>query len=162
MTAPNAPTTDDTQQTPPPPDPPQQDPPDQPTDQPTDDPQQEAPPNSEAARWRVRLRETEVERDALAERITGYQRRDAETVVADMLAVPADLWEIGGADLAACLNDDGTPNEDAIRSAAAAVIEQRPGLAKNPGAGGPSRWGQGGNGRRPASSVGWGDVIRKR
>ncbi|BBY15762.1 hypothetical protein [Mycolicibacterium litorale] len=123
------------------------------------EPEQESP-NSEAARWRVRLRETEAERDALAERVAGYQRRECEAVVADVLEVPGDLWELGHAELSEFYTDDGDVDENAVRAAAAALVESRPGLAK--GATLPSRhatWGQYSS-AVPGESPGWAAVIR--
>jgi hypothetical protein len=135
-------------------------PPEQPTTQPPEpEPQQEESPNSEAARWRVRLRETEAERDALSERVTAYQRRECEAAVADVLEVPGDLWDIGHVDLAEFYGDDGDVDEDAVRAAASALIESRPGLAK--GATLPSRhhtWGQHSS-PVPGESPGWAAVI---
>jgi hypothetical protein len=121
-------------------------------------PDAEPTPNSEAARYRVQLRETQTERDTLAERLTGYQRRECEATVADLLDVPADLWEVAQAAVAAFYNDDGTVNEAELRAAAGALIEQRPRLAK-PGRP-PAQWGQNsGQERGYGDAVGWGDVI---
>ncbi len=47
----------------------------------------------------------------MAERLTGYQRRECEQVVSDLLEEPGDLWDIGGADLTAFYNEDGTLDE---------------------------------------------------
>ena len=117
--------------------------------------------NSEAARWRVKLRDTEAQRDALSEKVTGYQRRDCERVVTDLLAQPADLWEIGHLEVSEFIGDDGEIDEDELREAANALIEQRPGLAKaelrEPE---PKNWGQ--HGGRPPASVGWESVIASR
>jgi hypothetical protein len=118
----------------------------------------EPPPNSEAARYRVERNEARTERDALAERLTGYQRRECEAVIADLLEVPADLWEIARADVAAFYNDDGTVDEAELRAAAGALIEQRPRLAL------PNRtpsWGQhsGEGGHRDGGAT-WGDIIK--
>jgi hypothetical protein len=90
----------------------------------------EPSPNSEAARYRVQLREVQAERDALTERLTGYQRRECEAAVADLLEEPADLWDIGQADLSAFYDDDGTLDEEQLRAAAGALIDQRPKLGK--------------------------------
>jgi hypothetical protein len=147
MTQPDAPT--DTQDVTV--DVPDTNPPDTPTEP-------DASPNSEAARRRVELREAQAERDALAERLTGYQRRECEAAVADLLDVPADLWDVAQADHATFYNDDGTVNADELRAAAAALIEQRPRLGKPPRP--PAQWGQGGTIAPSGGSVGWGDVIK--
>ncbi|MBB5162485.1 hypothetical protein [Mycobacterium sp. AZCC_0083] len=117
----------------------------------------EPTPNSEAARYRVQLREAQTERDALAERLTGYQRRECESVVADLLDVPGDLWEVARADVAAFYAEDGTVNEAELRAAAGALIEQRPRLAA-PGRPRPE-WGQHGGTPPGEHKAGWGDVI---
>jgi hypothetical protein len=93
----------------------------------------EPSPNSEAARWRTKLRETEAQRDALAERITGYQRRECEAAVADLLEEPGDLWEIGQADVSAFYGEDGELDEAQLRAATGALCEMRPRLAKPQG-----------------------------
>jgi hypothetical protein len=116
------------------------------------------PTNSEAARYRVERNEARTERDALAERLTGYQRRECEAVIADLLEVPADLWEIAQADVVAFYNEDGTVNEAELRAAAGALVEQRPRLAL------PNRtpsWGQhSGDGGFGDGKASWGDVIK--
>lgn len=116
----------------------------------------DASPNSEAARRRVELREAQAERDALAERLTRYQRRECEAAVDDLLDVPADLWDVAQADHATFYNDDGTVNTDELRAAATALIEQRPRLGKPA----PQRqWGQSGDIGHTGGGVSWGTVI---
>ncbi|CAM4413869.1 hypothetical protein MB901379_03884 [Mycobacterium basiliense] len=120
-------------------------------------PEPEPTPNSEAARYRVERNKARAERDALAERLAGYQRRECEAVVADVLDVPGDLWEVGGADVAAFCNDDGTVNEVELLGAAAALVDMRPRLGKpNPG---PRYWGQHSADVPGDGKVGWSDVI---
>jgi hypothetical protein len=117
----------------------------------------EPTPNSEAAKYRVQLREAEAQRDALAERITGYQRQECESAVADLLEQPGDLWDIAQADVTAFYNEDGTVNEAELRAAASALIDQRPRLAKPQG----PRWQNAGQGSRPVPGpVGWDSVIK--
>ncbi|MDX1883049.1 hypothetical protein [Mycolicibacterium sp. 120270] len=137
--------------------------PDAPTDDATTPDQseggeQEAKPNSEAARYRVERNQARAERDALADKVTAYQRRDAEAVVADVLAQPADLWDIGGASVADFLDDDDNLLEDELRAAAAKLLEQRPGLAKT-AAPEPRTYNWGQHGGTPTGSVGWGTVL---
>jgi hypothetical protein len=125
---------------------------------PAPEPDSEPTPNSEAARYRVQLREAEAARDVLAERLTGYQRRECEAVVADVLDVPADLWDVAQADITAFYNEDGTVNEAELRAAATALVEQRPRLGRPQD---PRNWGQ--HGATPSGgSVGWGTVIGPR
>src|SRR4051794_4716023 len=60
----------------------------------------------EAMRYRLRLRETEAERDALALRIDGLERAEAERIARSAgMATPADLWT--QAELADFRGDDG-------------------------------------------------------
>jgi hypothetical protein len=95
--------------------------------------EQEPSPNSEAARWRTKLRETETQRDSLAERLTGYQRRECEPAVAELLDEPGDLWDIGQANVSEFYGADGALDEERLRAAAAALCEMRPKLAKPAG-----------------------------
>jgi hypothetical protein len=120
----------------------------------------EANPNSEAARYRTRLRETEAERDTLAERLAGYQRGECERAVADLLDVPADLWDVGLAEAGQFYTDDGQLDEGQIRAAAGALLEERPRLAR-PDA--PKQWGQHSAGPPPVESgPSWSSVINPR
>lgn len=114
-------------------------------------------PNSEAARYRVQLREAEAARDALADRIAGYQRRECESLVADLLDVPGDLWEIGQADVTDFYNEDGTVKEAELQSAASALVDSRTRLAK-PAGDRHHNFGQYAP-PPPAPPVGWGSVI---
>ncbi|MBZ4620991.1 hypothetical protein [Mycobacterium avium] len=117
--------------------------------------------NSEAAKYRRQLRDTEAQRDALAERLTGYQKRECESVVADLLDVPADLWDVAGLDVADMYADDGTVDADKVRFAAGTLAEMRPRLAKPPTP--QASWGQGSGGIAPAGGgeVSWSDVIKR-
>ncbi|GAB4597526.1 hypothetical protein MOKP4_38440 [Mycobacterium avium subsp. hominissuis] len=119
----------------------------------------EASPNSEAARWRRQLREVEAERDALAERLQGHQRREVESMVADLLDVPADLFDIGQVQPSDFYNDDGTLNEGELRAAAGALLEERPRLGK-PRPAGP-RWANFGQyaPAPPQRGAAWSDVL---
>lgn len=124
---------------------------------PTAAPDAEPSPNSEAARWRTKLRDTEAQRDALTERLTNYQRRECEAAVADLLDEPGDLWDIGQADLAGFYTDDGELDEAQLRAAAGALIDMRPKLAKPAG----PRWQNFGQHTAPPPPprTGWGTVI---
>jgi hypothetical protein len=128
-----------------------------PTDPPNADP--EPSPNSEAARWRTKLRDTEAQRDALTERLTGYQRRECEAAVADLLDEPGDLWDIGQADLAGFYNDDGELDEGQLRAAAGALCEMRPKLAKPRG----TQWQNFGqySPPPPPPKTGWNSVLKQ-
>lgn len=113
----------------------------------------------EAAKYRRRLRETETERDTLAERLTAMQRREAERVAIDVLADPADLFTIGGTDLAELLDEAGDVDPEKVRAAAAAVVATRPGLGKAPGG---YDFGGGRRTSTPASGTPWTDAFTPR
>ena len=118
--------------------------------------------NAEAGRYRRQLRAAERERDTLAERVTAYQRRECEAAVADLRHEPADIWEIGKAELAQFYSDDGALRDDELRAAAGALIEQRPRLAKSEAeTPQPRNWGQYGA-ISPAQPPSWGAVIGPR
>jgi hypothetical protein len=85
--------------------------------------------NREAAKYRRRLRETEAERDSLAQRVERMQRAEVERISAERLAEPDDLWTFGTA-LADVLTDDGDVNADAVQAAVEALLTARPRLAK--------------------------------
>lgn len=86
--------------------------------------------NAEAAKYRRQLRDTEVLLETANASLVQYQSDHAERIVADILAVPADIWDIGGGlQLAQCLSDDGKVNEDFIRDAAKALAAERPRLS---------------------------------
>ncbi|MDW5612078.1 hypothetical protein [Mycolicibacterium sp. D5.8-2] len=118
----------------------------------------EPSPNSEAARWRHQCRDAEAQRDALAERLTAYQRRECEHAVADLLDEPADLWDIGQADYTEFYDADGQLDEAQLRAAAGALIDMRPKLAKPAG----PRHLDFGQFRPPppARGGGWSDLIK--
>lgn len=116
-------------------------------------------PNSEAARWRRQLREVEAERDALTERVQGYQRRECEAAVSDLLDVPADLFDIGQIDVNDFYDDNGQLDADMLRLAAGTLLEERPRLGK-PRPAGP-RWANFGQYAPPPPQRGaaWSDVL---
>ncbi|MCG7597835.1 hypothetical protein [Mycobacterium sp. PSTR-4-N] len=121
-----------------------------------DEPETEPAPNSEAARYRVQRNEARTERDALAERVAGYQRRECERIIADVLEVPGDLWDIARADVASFINEDGTVDEDELRASAEALINSRPGLAKSAPRPAP-QWGQ--HSGPAAGQAAWASVL---
>lgn len=113
--------------------------------------------NAEAARWRVRLRETEVERDGLAGRVERLQTAQALGLTAGKLAQPVDLFGFG-VSLADVLGDDGEVDETRVHAATAALLAARPGLAP------PSRrarvdLSQGGSVQGPAGTS-WSEVLK--
>ncbi|MGW0038409.1 hypothetical protein [Gordonia sp. NPDC003376] len=97
----------------------------------TDGADTEAPSGREA-RYRVRLRETEAERDALTQRVEGLQKQiitglcEAEGVKPD--AVFAALGDDG---IAGLLDDDGAVDADKV-GAAVGVARERFGIVDGP------------------------------
>lgn len=118
-------------------------------------------PNSEAARYRIERNEARAERDNLAGRLATMQRRACESAVADLLEQPADLWDIGHADVAEFFSDADELDTDVLRGIVGTMLETRPGLAKQKKFDGPRNWGQGGA-IPPAASSRWSDVVRGR
>ncbi|MCV7379959.1 hypothetical protein BST11_15365 [Mycobacterium alsense] len=76
--------------------------------------------NREAAKYRRQLREAEAQRDALSERLSTLQRREAERLAAEHLADGADMWR-DGLDIAALLDDDGNLDPAKVADAAGAI-----------------------------------------
>jgi hypothetical protein len=78
------------------------------------------------------------ERDSARDELAAAQARIAALQLAEVhrlageLAQPSDLTELGGVALADLLDDDGNVDHDVVAEAVAALIESRPGLAKNP------------------------------
>jgi hypothetical protein len=81
--------------------------------------------NREAAKYRTQLRATEAQRDALSDRLAGFQRGEAERLAAEHLADAADLWR-DGLELAALLDDDGNLDGAKVAEHAAALRAAHP------------------------------------
>ncbi|SDY96742.1 hypothetical protein SAMN05661080_05158 [Modestobacter sp. DSM 44400] len=115
--------------------------------------------NAEAARYRVRAREAEQQRDVLAARVERLQRSVIESK-AGRLAHPADLFDVGGHSVADFLDANGEVGDDRLTDAVTALITARPRL---------SRWqqeaeamapGAPSGGSRSSSAPSWSDVVR--
>lgn len=113
----------------------------------------------EAAKYRRRLRETEQERDALAEQVEGLRRAAAEEIAARSggMHKPSALW-LGGATPADLLDDDGAIDREKVIATADAVatefgITRRPRINHVPG--------EGAN-PRPSGTQGMVDAVRGR
>lgn len=85
----------------------------------------EAKPGNREARYRLQLRETEAERDALRGQVATFQRAEAERLATTTLADGRDLWR-DGADIADVLADDGTVDEKKVAALAAKVQAEHP------------------------------------
>jgi len=92
-----------------------------------DDPGKRA--RAEAAAYRRRLRDTEGERDRLAEHLLGYQRRAAEDLAAVSLSRGDDLW-LATDDVSAVLDDAGQVDPDKVTAAVQQVLDGRPQLGR--------------------------------
>jgi hypothetical protein len=117
----------------------------------------------EAAKYRRQLRDTEEQRNALSERLSTLQRREAERLAAEHLADGADMWR-DGLDLAALLDDDGNVDPTKVVDAAQTARKAHPHWAaprparRNPaGSGGGLKSGATGSDHRPATS--WHTVL---
>ena len=117
--------------------------------------------NGEAAKRRRQLREAQTELATVRDQLTTYQRRHAEQALADVLANPADLFDIGSANLADYLDDNGDIQTDELRAAAAALIEQRPQLGANYIPPMPTNYdsGQGARSHSAPSGASWSEVL---
>ncbi len=83
----------------------------------TDDQQTEDTGNREAAKYRRRLRDTEAERDQLAQRVESMQRTEVERLAAvALLKEPRALWA-AGTELADLLAEDGTVDPEKVTAA---------------------------------------------
>ncbi len=86
----------------------------------------------EAAKYRVRLREVEAERDSLAERLAGQQRTEVERLATQvgaggmrMLASGADLWAAGVV-LGDLVDEDGQIDPELVKAAVGRVLTEHP------------------------------------
>lgn len=129
-------------------------------DQPPADPPESG--NSEAAKYRRRLRDTEAVRDAHAARIEAFQRRDVSRIAGETLAQPSDLFDVGRRELADLLDDDGEVDEEKVNLASAALLESRPGLAKAKDQVWPADMGQGNRGGAFSPAASWAGVLSGR
>ena len=78
--------------------------------------QPDANPNHEAARWRVKAREAEQQRDALAAQLEAVRKDQINAAVVTMGLRPQALWA-SGVELTDLIGDDGVPDQQKIRQA---------------------------------------------
>lgn len=79
-------------------------------------------PSAREARYRRRLRDTEAERDTLADRVKAYQTAEAEEIAGKILTKPAGLWAVGTT-LDDVLDDTGNVDAGKVTKAAEAAAE---------------------------------------
>ena len=88
-------------------------------------------PGREAAKYRTQRNEAREERDQLAARLEALQTAELHRAAGELLAQPEDI-SLSGQSLKDFLTPEGWLDHEAVAEAAQAVIEGRPGLAKNP------------------------------
>lgn len=112
-------------------------------------------PQSEAARWRRKLRDAEAQRDDLAERLATAQRAEAARLAeSNGLLIGSDIFDIGRADLADLLDDGGAVDAAAVAAAVAALRAERPQLVSTPDTGQGRRGGQ-----SPTGGATWSGAV---
>ncbi len=113
--------------------------------------------NKEAAKYRVRAREAEAERDGLAQRVGRFQRSELERIASAHLASPADLLTLSGNELSDYLTEPGDIDPEKVNADAAVILAERPGLQKSSPAVDPMQ-GSGGTPGKDAPS--WSDLLQ--
>jgi hypothetical protein len=122
--------------------------------------------NSEAAKYRRQLRDTEAERDALTAKVEAYQRAEVERLAGE-LAMPGDLFTLGGMTVSDLLDENGEVDPETVAAKVAELLESRPGLSANARIpAGPiyRNFGQGAttnNGGGSGASHSWHDALRR-
>lgn len=129
----------------------------------SDAPESRGAANTEAAKWRTRLRDAECERDQLAGRVEVLQRAEILRAAGD-LAEPNDLFTLGGITLEDLLDEDRNVDAEKVTEAVAALLDSRPGLHKNARHPAQQRYRQYGQSAGTyiggGSGVTWGDALR--
>lgn len=117
------------------------------------------PKGNREARYRVERNQAREALTAAEARVEALQLREVSRLASEHLAQPEDLLSLGEHGLADFLTEDGEIDPEAVAEAVSALIEARPGLARNPrvGATDPTQ-GQGGGQGKPAPS--WVDLFK--
>ncbi len=89
-------------------------------------PDEERGANSEAAKWRRKLRDAETQLTTLAERMDGIQRAEIERLAGHHLQDGADLWRDSSIEPDTLLGDDGRVDVTKVADAAKGVLAQHP------------------------------------
>lgn len=92
--------------------------------------------NSEAAKYRTRLREVEAERDGLTARLSAAQRSVVDSAISNRIRDTDDFW--ARTDLASLLDDNGDVSREKITAAVDTLLEAKPHY-KRPGQTAPER-----------------------
>lgn len=91
----------------------------------------ETPKGNREARYRVERNQAREALVAAQARIDGLLTAEVHRL-ADELAQPSDLFEVGQVTLADLLDEAGNIDSEAVAESVAALIAARPGLAKHP------------------------------
>lgn len=89
------------------------------------DGQEKEPRNAEAKRYRLRLRETEAERDGLR---TSLEQARQQILDRDLDPAFRNLVKLAGRDIAPFFTEDGTLHEEALEQAAQELHEEYPNM----------------------------------
>ncbi|MGI8614419.1 MAG: hypothetical protein ACR2KL_10830 [Nocardioidaceae bacterium] len=121
----------------------------------------EATGNREAAKYRVRLRESETALQASQDRLTAYQRAEVERLAGERLSVAADLFAVAGTSVVDFVDEEsGMVDGNKVHQAVSELLDQRPGLRRPsdrfPDLGGGQR------GSAPETAASWSEVLRGR
>lgn len=116
---------------------------------------------NEAAKYRRRLRDTEAERDALAQRVEAMQRGEVERLAGSRLADPADIWR-DGATVTDLLGDDGSIDNTKVDGLLDGLVKSHSHWAATPAAQTPPRGGlkSGASATTPPKPKSWAEAIR--
>jgi hypothetical protein len=98
------------------------------------------------ARYRVERNQAREERDTLAARLEQLQTAELHRLAGEFLSAPEDI-SLSGRALTDYLTPEGWVDRAAVEQAARAVVETRPGLAKNAAAVDPTQGRHGGTGK---------------
>lgn len=83
----------------------------------------------EAGKRRHQVRDLEVERDRLRDRVETADRAEVERLLADRLVDPSDIWS-NGVQLSDLHDDEGNLDADKVTEAAAKLITSKPHYAQ--------------------------------
>lgn len=115
---------------------------------------------------RARAQQAEAERDTALALVDALRRAEIARLAADTLAVPSDLFTLGGVDVADLVDDDGHVDPEKVSEAVTALLETRPGLAVAELRKPPTGYQNSGQGQTPRweseSSATWGKLLSKK
>lgn len=123
------------------------------------DDEQQPPPRNREARYRTERNEARAQVEQLQARVDALLTREVERLAGARLAQGADLLTVGGVKLADVVDDNGDPDPGKVDAAVAALLRQRPRLARLDW---PKDIAQGRVGKGAPTTASWSDVIRGR